>query len=106
MALVGGVGLLRYDLAASTSYRRVPVVSVQQVPGQDMAERAVTVDLGERRRLLRTADWLIQTSPGQPVCVAERTLLLRRFIRVSLVLPGHCGPFLPAPQEVKLSSFP
>jgi len=99
MLLVGAVALVRWDQATSVSYRRVPVVSVQQVPGSDMVTRAVIVDLGARHRLVRTSDWMIRPVPGGQVCIAERKLLLRRYTRVSLALPGYCGP-LPAAPEV------
>ncbi len=96
MLLVTGVAVVRSDQVTAVSYRRVPVVSVQQIPGSDMVTRAVIVDLGDRQRLVRTSDWMIRPAPGGQVCVAERQLLLRRYTRVSLVLPGYCGP-LPAP---------
>ncbi|MCB1355487.1 MAG: hypothetical protein KDK53_02960 [Maritimibacter sp.] len=96
MLLVGVVGLIRWDQVSSVSYRRVPVVSVQQVPGGDLPARAVTVDLGDRQRLVRTGDWMIQAEPGEPVCIAERALVLRRFTRISLALPGYCGRLPPA----------
>ena len=104
MLLVGGVGLARWDQVTSVSYRRVPVISVQQVPGGDMASRAVIVDLGERQRLVRTSNWMIRTVPDEQVCIAERTLLLRRYTRVSLALPGYCGPLPNAPQVTGISA--
>lgn len=94
--LVGAVATVRWDQVTAVNYRRVPVVSVQQVAGGDMPERAVVVDLGPRQRLVRTSDWMIRAEPGGQVCVAERQLLLRRYVRVSLALPGYCGR-LPAP---------
>lgn len=91
MLLVSAVALVRWDQVTSVSYRRVPVMSVQQVPGSDMPVRAVVVDLGDRQRLVRTGDWMIRAQPGGTVCIAERQLLLRRYVRVSLALPGYCG---------------
>ena len=102
--VVGGVGLVRWDQVTAVSYRRVPVVSVQQVPGSDMATRAVIVDLGERRRYVRTSNWMIRTVPGEQVCIAERSLLLRRYTRVSLALPGYCGPLPRAAQVTGISA--
>lgn len=96
MLLVGVVALIRWDQTLSVSYRRVPVVSVQQMPGSDLPARAVVVDLGDRQRLVRTGDWMIRAEPGGQVCIAERQLLLRRFIRVTLALPGYCGRLPPA----------
>ncbi len=98
MLLVSAVALVRWDQATAVSYRRVPVVSVQQVPGSDMPVRAVVVDLGERQRLVRTGDWMIRAEPGGQVCIAERQLLLRRYVRVSLALPGYCGRVPAAPR--------
>lgn len=95
--LVAVVALVRWDQTLSVSYRRVPVVSVQQVPGGDLPERAVVVDLGERQRLVRTGDWMIRAEPGGEVCIAERQLLLRRIVRISLELPGYCGRLPAAP---------
>lgn len=97
MLLVGVIGLIRWDQQMSVSYRRVPVVSVQQVPGSDLPSRAVVVDLGDRQRLVRTGDWMIRAEPGGQVCIAERQLLLRRYVRVTLALPGYCGRLPPAP---------
>ncbi|HCQ66299.1 MAG TPA: hypothetical protein DIU07_14610 [Rhodobacteraceae bacterium] len=91
MLLVSAVALVRWDQVTAVSYRRVPVVSVQQVPGSDMSVRAVVVDLGDRQRLVRTGDWMIRAQPGARVCIAERQLLLRRYVRVSLALAGYCG---------------
>ncbi len=103
MLLVSAVALVRSDLVTSVSYRRVPVVSVQQVPGSDMAVRAVVVDLGARQRLVGTSDWMIRVQPGGQVCVAERQLLLRRYVRVSLALPGYCGRLPTAPKVTGVS---
>lgn len=102
--LVGAVALVRWDQVTSVSYRRVPVVSVQQVPGGDMVTRAVVVDLGERQRLVRTSNWMIRTRPGEQVCIAERKLLLRRYTRVSLALPGYCGNLPAAPRSTGVSA--
>ncbi|MEZ5720613.1 MAG: hypothetical protein R3D59_02305 [Paracoccaceae bacterium] len=104
MLLVGLVALVRWDQVTTVRYRQVPVVSVQQVPGGDMAERAVIVDLGERQRLVRTGDWMILAEPGGQVCISERQLLLRRYVRVSLALPGYCGPLRPAPSAPGLTA--
>lgn len=104
MIIVAGVAVLRWDQVMSVSYRRVPIVSTQPIAGGDMAARAVIVDLGPRKRLVRTSDWMIRTRPGEQVCIAERKLLLRRWARVSLVLPGYCGHLPPAPREVGLSA--
>ncbi len=104
MLLVSAVALVRWDQVTSVSYRRVPVVSVQQVPGSDMVTRAVVVDLGERQRFVRTSNWMIRTVPGEQVCIAQRTLLLRRYTRVSLALPGYCGPLPRAPQFTGISA--
>ncbi len=106
MVLVAGVGLLRFDQVVSVSYRRVPVIAVSQIAGQDMAARAVLVDLGERTRLLRTSDWMIRTAPGAQVCIAEHRLLLRRYTRYALVLPGYCGRAPAAPFDAGLSAAP
>ena len=103
MLLVSAVALVRWDQVTSVSYRRVPVVSVQQVPGSDMPVRAVVVDLGDRQRLVRTGDWMIRAQPGGQVCVAERQLLLRRYVRVSLALPGYCGRLPIAPKGTGVS---
>ena len=103
MLLVSAVSLVRWGQVTSVSYRRVPVVSVQQVPGSDMPVRAVVVDLGDRQRLVRTGDWMIRAQPGGQVCVAERQLLLRRYVRVSLALPGYCGRLPTAPKGTGIS---
>ena len=83
-------GVLRYDLVTGVTYRRVPVISVAQVPGYDMAERLVVVDLGDRRRAIRTGDPLLWVEAGGEACVAERYYLLRRWRRHALELPGYC----------------
>lgn len=103
MVLVSAVALVRWDQVTSVSYRRVPVMSVQQVPGSDMPVRAVVVDLGDRQRLVRTSDWMIRAKPGGQVCISERQLLLRRFVRVTPALPGYCGR-LPAAAPPGLST--
>lgn len=104
MVLVSIVALVRSDQVTAVSYRLVPVVSIQQVPGNDMATRAVIVDLGARQRLVRTSNWMIQTVPGERVCIAERPLLLRRYTRVSLALPGYCRPQPSAPPKPGVSA--
>lgn len=106
MLLVGAVGLVRFDQVIEVSYRRVPVVRVDQVPGGDLVERAVVVDLGDRQRLVVTTDWMIRARPGVPVCIAESRLLLRRYTRVRLALPGYCGPLPPSGEGPAMSASP
>ena len=98
IVLIAGAALARYDLQVGIEYRRGSVLQVMQVPGKDMASRLVVVDLGDRQRAIRTADWMIHATPGASVCVAQRTMLLRRFTRYSLALPGYCGRVPGAPR--------
>ena len=97
LLLVVLVALILWDQGASVTYRRVPVVSVQQVPGNDLPSRAVVVDLGDRQRLVRTSDWVIPAEPGGEVCIAERQVLLQRLVWISLAFEGYCGRRPPAP---------
>lgn len=80
-------------------YSWVPVVNVQTVAGQDARHRAVLVQTAKRMRLIRVSDPFIRTKQGQLVCLARRTLLARRWLRYSVVLPGYCRSVVPPPQS-------
>lgn len=93
LALVAGIGvfgLLRWDMITGAEYRVARVQSVQQVAGSSMHHRLVVVDLGDMQRALQTSDWMVPTAVGAPVCIKRQHLLLRRYLRHSIVLPGYC----------------
>ncbi|MDU8912883.1 hypothetical protein [Aestuariicoccus sp. MJ-SS9] len=88
MLLFVGVALVCHGLTVGITYRKVPVVSVTQVPGKDMLERLVVVDLGHRLWPIRTDDRLLRVRAGGTVCPMSRRILLRRWQSRSLALPG------------------
>ncbi len=90
-ALVGIYGLIRFDLTVAVSYRAVPVMAVQSVPGYDAGNRLVAVDLGENHRVLRTSDPYVIARQGQLVCVKETRFLLRRWTTYALSPAIFCG---------------
>ena len=103
---IGVYGLIRYDLIVAAEYRVARVIAVQQVAGYDASERQVVVDLGTYQRALRTSDWLLRTDLGRPVCVKRSTLLLRRWVRHRLVLPGYCKLLRAPPKFDPLAAGP
>lgn len=70
--------------------QKVEVLSVTQVPGGDLSERLVVVDLGHRTFPIRTSDRLLIVEPGSVSCISKRHLLFRRWERYALELPGFC----------------
>lgn len=85
-----GIALTFNGLVLDVTYQRARVLEVIQVPGQDATERLVLVDLGHRHFPLRTADRLLHIDKGQLACVSQRHILLRRWKRYRLELPGYC----------------
>lgn len=97
MALVGfiAVAALFYKgLVIDVEFQRVEVVSVTQIPGRDMSERLVVVDLGHRSFQIRTSDRLIVIRQGEIACVSKRHVLTRRWLRYRMELPGYCRNIL------------
>ncbi|WP_300038436.1 hypothetical protein [uncultured Roseobacter sp.] len=78
--------------AHKVEYRSAPVVDVQQVPGRDLAERFVTVDLDGRHHRIRTSEDQLAATPGNQVCISKRTLLRDHWVIYTLKAPGLCTP--------------
>ena len=92
VCLIGAaVHAFRQGITQSVEYRPVPVLAVVPITGGDSWARVVTVDLGEgRRRNIRVRDPLIRVGAGGTACLREARVLLRRYPRRHLVLPGYC----------------
>lgn len=81
-------------LVLDVEFQRVNVVSVALVPGGDLSERLVVVDLGHSTIPIRTSDRLLIVEPGTVACVSKRHMLSRRWVRYALELPGYCRSIL------------
>jgi len=90
IGLLCAASLLCRGLVLDVKYKNVPVLHVIQVPGGDMNERLVIVDLGHRTYPIKTSDRLLIVTPGSLACVAKKYVLMRRWQRYSLALPGYC----------------
>lgn len=85
-----GLAVLRFDVIVEVRYDQAKVVSVQYLPQLGLHDRAVLVDLGTEKRVVRTESFHPETNIGAKVCVGERSYLLRQFKRYSLALPTFC----------------
>lgn len=88
--LIAVVGLIRFDVRVAFTYQAGRVLQVITVPGQDMTNRVVLVEVDGQPRIIRTSDWHIVTMPGQRVCVQKTRFLLRRWTSYGLELPFYC----------------
>jgi hypothetical protein len=85
-----GLATLRFDVIVEVRYVPAKVVSVQYIPQLGLHYRAVLIDLGTEKRVVRTGSFHPVTNIGAKVCVGERSYLLRKFKRFSLALPAFC----------------
>jgi hypothetical protein len=85
-----GIAILRFDVIVEVRYVPAKVVSVQELPQLGLHARAVLVDFGKEKRVIRTYSFHPATDIGAKVCVAERSFLLRRFKRYSLAQRAFC----------------
>jgi hypothetical protein len=85
-----GLAILRFDVIAEVRYVPAKVVSVQYLPQLGLSYRAVLVDLGKEKKVIRTNSYLVVSDIGAKVCVAERRYLLRSFSRYSLESRSYC----------------
>ena len=77
--------------AQKLEYRTAFVVEITQIPGKDMAERFVTVNLEGKTQKIRTRDRLIALRPGGTACVSQRTMLREHWVIYRLRLPEMCS---------------
>ena len=82
--------LLFKGLVLDVEYQQAKVLSITQVPGGDLSERLIVVDLGHRNYPIRTSDRLLVVTQGSLACISKRRVLIRRWVRYGLVLPGYC----------------
>lgn len=87
---IGLLGLVRGDLTLAVEYRWGRVVDILQVPGRDLSERLVLIEMDDRRLALRTGDRLLRLHKGDRACIQQRHMLLRRWVRRSLALAPFC----------------
>lgn len=85
-----------YDI----TYRWQTVVSVQQIPGKDLTERLVVVNLGDQHWPILTNSLYIFPKAGEQVCVAERKIVLRKRLRRSLEVSSYCPKRITSPVEL------
>ncbi len=90
LAVFVAVGIMRFGVTYDVDYRWGKVLAVEQMVGKDIYARIALVEVeGESRRMF-TSDRYLQMAPNQPVCVAKRTRLSRRFTRYTVELPVYC----------------
>ncbi|QJF53338.1 hypothetical protein [Roseobacter ponti] len=94
IAVIGTVAMLIPAVvtvpAHKLEFRKVQVVAVMQVPGEDLSDRMVTVDLGHRTHKVHTRDVLLTLSPGDTACLSERTLMRDHWVIYALQTPDMC----------------
>ncbi len=101
-ALFAGFGIALHGILLSVEYRWVKVLDVRVLAGRDVSVRMVLVETPDRMRLLRTSDPYIVTQKGAFVCMSQRRLIARRWMRYAPELPGYCRnkPRPVAPQSI------
>jgi hypothetical protein len=84
------LAILRFDVIVSVRYFPAKVVAVQNLPQMGLHSRAVLVDLGDQKRVIRTHDRYVNALVGAKVCVSERRFLFRSFVRFALAMSTFC----------------
>ena len=87
--VIGAIGVFRFDMTTDVEFHPAPVLAVESILDRPW-DRLVTVNLNGKTRILRTADRFITVTPGDPVCVKQSTMLIRRHKRYRLALPTFC----------------
>jgi len=84
------LAILRFDMIVSVRYFPANVVTVRYLPQMGLHSRAVLVDLGDQKRVIRTHDRYVNTLVGAKVCISERRFLFRSFVRLALEMSTYC----------------
>ena len=94
------IALIRWDILTAVTYQRAEVFGVVPATGKNMIDRVVFVRIGDWQRGLYTSDPYLNVVVGGQACVAVRRMLLRRWLRYAVVLPGYCRSLIPLSHSV------